>query len=49
MKDGRKIALTGSHNFVNAGVLLGAREIALQTENHQVIKQLEGFYKKHVS
>jgi cardiolipin synthase len=43
MPDGRRVALTGSHNFVNAGVMLGAREIALQTENPQTIKQLEDF------
>jgi cardiolipin synthase len=48
MQDGRRVALTGSHNFVNGGVLLGTREIALQTENPQVIAQLEGFLKKHV-
>ncbi len=43
MPDGRRVALTGSHNFVKAGVLLGTREIALQTENPQTIKQLEDF------
>lgn len=43
MLDGREIAITGSHNFVNAGVLLGTREIALQTENPQVIAQLRDF------
>lgn len=43
MPDGRRVALTGSHNFVNAGVLLGTREIALQTENPRTIKQLEDF------
>jgi cardiolipin synthase len=45
MPDGRKIAITGSHNFSNAGVLLGTREIALQTENPEVISQLEHFLK----
>jgi cardiolipin synthase len=48
MKDGRHIAITGSHNFVNAGVLLGTREIALQTENPQVIAQLRHFLKNKV-
>ncbi len=43
MPDGRQIAITGSHNFSNAGVLLGTREIALQTENPEVIAQLKGF------
>lgn len=49
MKDGRKIALTGSHNFVHGGVLLGTREVALETENAAVIAQLEGFYKEFVA
>ncbi len=49
MPDGRRVALTGSHNFVLAGVLLGTREIALQTENPQTIKQLEDFWRKFVA
>ncbi len=49
MPDGRKIALTGSHNFVKGGVLLGAREVALQTENPQTIKQLEDFCRDFVA
>jgi cardiolipin synthase A/B len=49
MPDGRRIALTGSHNFVHGGVMLGTREIALQTENPQTIKQLEDFWRNHIS
>lgn len=49
MKDGRQIALTGSHNFVHGGVLLGTREVALETENAAVIEQLESFYKRYVA
>lgn len=49
MPDGRKIALTGSHNFVGTGVLLGTREIALQTENPQTIKQLEDFWRDNIA
>ena len=45
MPDGRKIALTGSHNLSNAGVMLGTREIALQTESPEVVRQLEAFVK----
>lgn len=48
MPDGRRVALTGSHNFVNAGVLLGTREIALQTENPHTINQLEDFLRNVV-
>lgn len=43
MNDGRRIAVTGSHNYSNVGVFLGTREIALQTENPEVIAQLEAF------
>lgn len=49
MPDGRRVALTGSHNFVSAGVLLGTREVALQTEDPQIIDQLEVFFKKYVA
>ena len=45
---GKKVALTGSHNFVHAGVLLGTREIALETTNKTIIKQLEKFFSQHV-
>ncbi len=48
-EDGSKTAITGSHNFVHGGVLLGTREIALKTNNAAVIKQLEAFIKKHVA
>jgi len=48
MPDGRRIALTGSHNFSNFGVLLGTREIALQTENPQTIDQLEDFVRTSI-
>lgn len=46
--DGRKVAITGSNNFVYIGVLLGTREIALQTEDPKIIKQLEDFLENNV-
>lgn len=49
MHDGEKVALTGSHNFVYGGVLLGTREIALETRDKKIIKQLESFFKHHVA
>lgn len=49
MPGGKKIALTGSHNFVHGGVLLGTREVALETEDPKVIAQLEDFWKTHVA
>lgn len=48
MPDGSKVALTGSHNFVYGGVLLGTREIALETKDPKIIKQLEKFFTKYV-
>ena len=49
MKDGSKIALTGSHNFAYTGVLLGTREIALETSDPKIISQLEKFIEKEVA
>lgn len=49
MPDGKKIAVTGSHNFVHGGVLLGTREVALETEDKDIIKQLEEFYSEHIT
>lgn len=43
LKDGSKAAITGSHNFAHTGALLGTREIALETTDPAVIKQLEDF------
>jgi cardiolipin synthase len=48
MKDGSKVAITGSHNFAFTGVLFGTREIALQTADPAIIDQLESFYKKYI-
>ncbi len=49
MKDGSKVALTGSHNFAYTGVLLGTREIALETSDPKIISQLEKFIEKEVA
>lgn len=48
MEDGSKVAITGSHNFAYTGVLLGTREVALETTDKDIIGQLESFYKKYV-
>jgi len=45
---GKRVAITGSHNFVRGGVTLGTREIALQTENPLVIDQIEQFIEDRV-
>ena len=49
MPGGEKVAVTGSHNFVYAGVLLGTREIALETRDKKIIRQLEAFFREHVA
>lgn len=41
--DGTKVAITGSHNFIFTTVLAGTREIALETTDKNIIKQLEQF------
>lgn len=48
MPDGSKVAITGSHNFVRAGVFLGTREVALETTNKKIVSQLERFFNEHV-
>lgn len=48
-KDGTKAAITGSHNFAYTGVLLGTREIALETRDPKIIDQLEKFIEKEVA
>lgn len=48
MPDGRKIALSGSHNFVRAGVVLGTREIDLETSDPTVVTALEEFLEEHI-
>jgi len=48
MADGRKIALTGSHNFSYSGVRVGTREVALETENIQIYTQLKEFWEQNI-
>lgn len=48
MHNGDKIALTGSHNFAYSGVALGTKEVALETKNHAIIKQLEQFFQDKI-
>jgi cardiolipin synthase len=48
MKDGTKRAISGSHNFAYTGVLLGTREVALETADPTIIRQLETFLDEEV-
>ncbi|MES2630354.1 MAG: phospholipase D-like domain-containing protein [Patescibacteria group bacterium] len=47
--DGSRTAITGSHNFAYSVVLLGTREVALETSDPEVIDQLENFIEKRVT
>ncbi len=49
MPDGSRVAMTGSHNFSQTGVMMGTREIALETRNPHIINQLETFLKEYVA
>lgn len=49
LPDGSKRAITGSHNFSAAGVWLGTREVALETSDPHIIKQLERFIARYIA
>lgn len=48
MADGKKVAITGSHNFMFGSGMIGTREIALETSDKHIIAQLEEFLEKRV-
>ncbi|MFZ1258266.1 MAG: phospholipase D-like domain-containing protein [Candidatus Saccharimonas sp.] len=48
LPDGTKVALSGSHNYMFGSVLLGTREVALETTDKTIIRQLEQFLDKYV-
>lgn len=48
MNDGSRVAITGSHNFVQGSGMIGTREIALETKDPKIITMLEDFAKQHV-
>lgn len=49
LKNGNKVALTGSHNFTYSGVRFGTKEVALETADTKIIAQLETFYEKYIA
>ena len=49
MPNGKEVAITGSHNFVAGGGWLGTREVALETTDQDIIKQLRDFLDKQLS
>ena len=46
--DGARVAITGSHNFVEGGVRLGTREIAMETRRPDTIAQILDFHARCV-
>ena len=46
--DGTKVAITGSHNFMPGTVIVGTKEIALETTDKKIISQLESFFERYV-
>lgn len=46
--DGEHAAITGSHNFVEGGVRLGTREIAMETRRPETIAQILDFHARYV-
>ena len=49
LADGKRVALSGSHNYSNGGVWLGTREITLRTEDPHIIKLLEKFIATNIA
>jgi cardiolipin synthase len=49
MPDGHKVAISGSHNFERGGVMLGTREIALETRDTDIITQLEVYHQQFIA
>lgn len=48
-RTGNKTALTGSHNFISLGGMLGTREVALETTDSRIINQLEAYYSHYIA
>ena len=46
---GSKTAITGSHNFISYGGMLGTREIALMTQDKAIIESLEDFFERYIA
>lgn len=48
MPTGQKIAITGSHNFISGGGMLGTREVGLETTDPSIIRSLENFLDNNI-
>lgn len=48
MPGGEKVIITGSHNFMYGSGLVGTREIALETSDKHIIKQIESFFAEYI-
>lgn len=49
MPSGDKVAISGSHNFMFGSGIVGTREIAIETADPRIIRQLEKFCEQYVA
>lgn len=49
MPNGDKVAISGSHNFMFGSGVVGTREVAIETADPRIIRQLEKFCEQYVA
>ena len=49
MPNGDKVAISGSHNFMFGSGVVGTREVAIETSDPHIIRQLEKFCEQYVA
>jgi len=49
MPSGDKVAISGSHNFMFGSGIVGTREVAIETSDPRIIRQLEKFCEQYVA
>ena len=49
MPSGDKVAISGSHNFMFGSGVVGTREVAIETSDPHIIRQLEKFCEQYVA
>lgn len=49
LPNGTKEVITGSHNFVSYGEILGTREIAMHSSDRRVIDLVESYHRSHIA
>ena len=49
MPDKSQVAISGSHNFMYGSGAIGTKEVAIETSDPHLIKQLTKFYRQHIA